>query len=199
MCAGPRAVGLPAAPLAAAPTRPGTAPAPQWAPGQEYKRRCQQREPQDPTDIALRDVLGVADLVNRGVHAVIEHPLPPPRTRALTSVPSGCGFEVDTISRPLGATMRLRPPRRWKRMGIRTTSVVPFMPPSSQPAASAHRSGWRLPRPPIYTSSASSRTSTRSTGSCTTPPAPPGTAARWRAGEAERPEEVTAPPRGGDS
>ena len=44
---------------------------------------------------------------------------------ALTSVPSGCGFEVGAISLPSGATMRLRPPLRWKRIGIRTTSVVP--------------------------------------------------------------------------
>jgi hypothetical protein len=47
------------------------------------------------------------------------------RASALTSVPSGCGFEVGTISLPSGATMRLRPPRRWNRIGIRTTSVLP--------------------------------------------------------------------------
>jgi hypothetical protein len=33
------------------------------------------------------------------------------RASALTSVPSGCGFEVGTIALPSGATMRLRPPR----------------------------------------------------------------------------------------
>jgi hypothetical protein len=40
-------------------------------------------------------------------------------------VPSGCGFEVGAISLPSGAMMRLRPPRRWNRMGLRTASVVP--------------------------------------------------------------------------
>jgi hypothetical protein len=30
----------------------------------------------------------------------------------LSSVPSGCGFEIGAISLPSGATMRLRPPRR---------------------------------------------------------------------------------------
>jgi hypothetical protein len=33
------------------------------------------------------------------------------RASALTSVPSGCRFEVGTISLPSGATMRFRPPR----------------------------------------------------------------------------------------
>jgi hypothetical protein len=53
-------------------------------------------------------------------------------------VPSGCGFDVGA-----GATLRLRPPRRWNRVGIRTTSVLPsslvsalwLMPPSFRPAA----------------------------------------------------------------
>jgi hypothetical protein len=44
------------------------------------------------------------------------------RARALTSVRSGCEFEVGAISLPSGATMRLRPPRRCKRSGIHTTS-----------------------------------------------------------------------------
>jgi hypothetical protein len=35
----------------------------------------------------------------------------------LASVPSGCGLEVGTISLPSGTTTRLRPPRRWKRIG----------------------------------------------------------------------------------
>jgi hypothetical protein len=35
----------------------------------------------------------------------------------LTSVPLGCSFEFGAISLPSGATMRLRPPRRWKRIG----------------------------------------------------------------------------------
>jgi hypothetical protein len=47
------------------------------------------------------------------------------RASALTSVASGCGLELGTIALPSGATMRLRPPRRWKRIGIRTISVLP--------------------------------------------------------------------------
>jgi hypothetical protein len=35
------------------------------------------------------------------------------RASALTSVLSGCGFEVGAISLPSGATMHLRPHRRW--------------------------------------------------------------------------------------
>jgi hypothetical protein len=34
-------------------------------------------------------------------------------------------LEVGTIGLPSGATRRWRLPRRWKRIGIRTTSVVP--------------------------------------------------------------------------
>jgi hypothetical protein len=34
-------------------------------------------------------------------------------------------LEFGTISLPSGATMRLRPPRRWNRIGTRTMSVVP--------------------------------------------------------------------------
>jgi Transposase DDE domain group 1 len=41
-----------------------------------------QGQPQDPTDVALGDVLGVADLADRGVYAVVQHALPPPRARA---------------------------------------------------------------------------------------------------------------------
>jgi hypothetical protein len=41
------------------------------------------------------------------------------RASALTSVPTGCGFVLGASSRPSGATMRLRPPRLWKRMGAR--------------------------------------------------------------------------------
>jgi hypothetical protein len=61
------------------------------------------------------------------VLAILEDPLPPVRARAsaLTSVPSGFGLKAGARSRPSGATMRLRPPRRWKRIEIRTTSVVP--------------------------------------------------------------------------
>src|SRR5919106_4432800 len=47
------------------------------------------------------------------------------RVSALTSVLPGCGFEVGTIWLPSGATMRLRPARRWKRIGMRMTSVEP--------------------------------------------------------------------------
>jgi hypothetical protein len=87
---------------------------------------CQQREAQDPAYLTLRDVLGVADLAHGRVGALIKHALPPPSAReCLRSVPSGCGFEVGASSLPSGATIRLRPPRRWKRIGIRTTSVVP--------------------------------------------------------------------------
>jgi hypothetical protein len=38
----------------------------------------------------------------------------------LTSVPFGWGFEAGTIALPSGATIRLRAPRRWNRIGIRT-------------------------------------------------------------------------------
>jgi hypothetical protein len=43
----------------------------------------------------------------------------------LTIVPSGCGGKLWASSLPSGATMRLRPPRRWKLIGIRTISVPP--------------------------------------------------------------------------
>ena len=36
---------------------------------------CEQCEAQNLTDVALRDVLAVADLANDAVHAVVEHPL----------------------------------------------------------------------------------------------------------------------------
>ena len=79
--------------------------------------RRQQRQAQDPTHIALRDVLGVAHVADRRVDALIEHPLPTrPRERLdqrAVRLRLGCG----TISLPSGATMRLRPPRRWNRMG----------------------------------------------------------------------------------
>ena len=41
------------------------------------------------------------------------------RARAFGSVPSGCGFDLGVSSLPSGATMRLRPPRRWKRVESR--------------------------------------------------------------------------------
>jgi hypothetical protein len=46
----------------------------------------------------------------------------------LTSVPSGCGLFVGTITLPSGATMRLRPPRRWNRIGMLRSSeeVLPL-------------------------------------------------------------------------
>lgn len=47
------------------------------------------------------------------------------RASALPSVPSCCGSEIGTISLPSGATLRLQLPRRWKRMGMRTTRVCP--------------------------------------------------------------------------
>jgi hypothetical protein len=40
----------------------------------------------------------------------------------LTSVLSGRGLVVGTISHPSGATIRLRPLRRWKRMDARDRS-----------------------------------------------------------------------------
>jgi hypothetical protein len=45
------------------------------------------------------------------------------RASALTSVPSGCGFDVGTIALPSGATIRLRPPGRWRaRSGLQRVS-----------------------------------------------------------------------------
>jgi hypothetical protein len=46
------------------------------------------------------------------------------RASALTSVPSGCGLSLGTSSLPSGATMRLHPLRRWKRMGMPMINVV---------------------------------------------------------------------------
>jgi hypothetical protein len=40
-------------------------------------------------------------------------------------VPSGCGLVVGAISVRSGATIRLRPPRRWNRMRIRTMNLLP--------------------------------------------------------------------------
>ena len=39
--------------------------------------------------------------------------------------PSGWDFDVGTTSLPSGATIRLRPLRRWNRMGMRMASVLP--------------------------------------------------------------------------
>src|ERR671919_693267 len=88
----------------------------------------QQSQPQNPAYVALGDALRLPDIADGAVRSLIEHALPAPcprRASALTSVPSGCGFELGTISLPSGATMRLRPPGRWKRIGMRTTSVEP--------------------------------------------------------------------------
>jgi hypothetical protein len=41
----------------------------------------QQRQPENTTHVALRDVFGVADLADCGLDAVIEHPLPSPCPR----------------------------------------------------------------------------------------------------------------------
>jgi hypothetical protein len=71
---------------------------------------CQQGEPKDPADVALRDILGVPYLTDRGAHTPSSsirchrHA----RARASTNVPSGRGFEVCTISLPSGETIRLR-------------------------------------------------------------------------------------------
>jgi hypothetical protein len=44
---------------------------------------------------------------------------------AVISLPSGWGLLTGAISPPSGATMRFLPPRRWKRIGMRTISVLP--------------------------------------------------------------------------
>jgi hypothetical protein len=80
-------------------------------------------------------------------------PAPRPRER-LDSVPSSCGFGVAAACSR--ATMRLRPPRRWNRMGMRTTSVVSFKCSRStaprsfvvcSPRRVVRRSGLRIARP----------------------------------------------------
>ena len=95
------------------------------------------------------------------------------RARAgFSSTPSARGLLLGTISLPSRATMRLRPPRRWKRMGMRTTRLLPSSRVSTPLHAALLSSCWRSsvarlasPSALIRTSSASSCTSTRSTGS----------------------------------
>jgi hypothetical protein len=50
--------------------------------------RRKQRQPQDPAHVALRDVLGVADLTDGCVDALIKHALPPPRLRQRLNAPA---------------------------------------------------------------------------------------------------------------
>ena len=77
------------------------------------------------------------------------------RASAWTRVPSGCGFKLETMALPSGATIRLRPPRRWNRIGMRTTRVPPssrlsmrsITPPSFRPVAAVRRPGSPVPRP----------------------------------------------------
>jgi hypothetical protein len=112
--------------------------------------RRHQCEAQDPADIAFGDALCIADVANRGVDPIIEQLLPPPRSRErLDQRAVRCGFELRTISLPSGATMRFLPPRRWNRIGIRTTSVFSsnlvsarcIMPPFFRHLAAAPRPG----------------------------------------------------------
>ena len=86
----------------------------------------EEREAQHPANVRAADPLGVGEVGERAE--------PPSssmacqrraRASALTSVPSGCNLVVGAISLPSGATIRLRPPRRWNRIGIRTTRVWP--------------------------------------------------------------------------
>jgi hypothetical protein len=59
--------------------------------------------------------------VIKGIGPVVQRKL-----RSLgTSAPSACGLLLGTISLPSRATMRVRPPRRRKGIGMRMTSVVP--------------------------------------------------------------------------
>src|ERR671919_1168294 len=81
--------------------------APWLPPGLEARIEC---HPAVDEDAGAGDVIGLIRGQPRD-HAA--------RARALISVPSGCGLELGTIALPSGATMRLRPPRRWNRIGMR--------------------------------------------------------------------------------
>jgi hypothetical protein len=48
------------------------------------------------------------------------------RTSALTSVPSGWDLVAGTIACRRGDAIRLQPPRRWSRTGMRMANVLPL-------------------------------------------------------------------------
>jgi hypothetical protein len=114
--------------------------------------RGEERESQYAAHVASPDAFGVGEFGQRPVlttSSIRRHRQA--RASALTSVPSGC-----------------RPPGRWDRIGIRTTSVLPsslvstarVMRPSSRPAATRRPS--REP-PALPTSSALSCTNLKIT------------------------------------
>src|ERR671911_969348 len=60
-------------------------------------RGSSQPGPITASHVALRDVLGVADVADRGVHAVIEHALPSPPPRKRLQDASGCGSIIGAL------------------------------------------------------------------------------------------------------
>ena len=72
------------------------------------------------------DQLRLGDLGHGCVDAGIKLLLPAPRPRErLDQRAIRLRLCPGTILLPSGATMRLRPPRRWKHIGMRTTSMLP--------------------------------------------------------------------------
>ena len=117
--------------------------------------RRQQRQPQDPADVALADLLRLGDLGDRAVDARSSSFCQrQARASALNSTPSGCGLVGGVSSLPSGARMRFRrgaaqaasgyaPPACRPRAGSRRASLR--RPSPAQAAAAARPRGWRAP------------------------------------------------------
>ena len=108
----------------------------------------QQSQPQDPADVALRDVLSVANVADGGVDALVEHSLPAPRPRErLQKCAVGLRFRVRGKFAPVRRHDALTTAAALEPHRIDTTSVLPssrlsmllIMPPSSRPAAARRR------------------------------------------------------------
>ena len=85
--------------------------------------RCEQRQPQDATDIGRMDGLCPRQILERRVHALVEHFPPPecPRQRLDHRVVDARGAH----SAPSGVTTSFRPPRFLNVIGMWTVIVSP--------------------------------------------------------------------------
>src|SRR5687768_674143 len=104
---------------AAAPTESGTASgAARALPSAACQRSFdnigrEKREAQDPAHAARRDVLGIADVADRAVYPVVEHPLPSPKSGQRLDHPwleLGGGAGLAAIRRDDTGTAALRHP-----------------------------------------------------------------------------------------
>jgi hypothetical protein len=76
------------------------------------RQHCQS---QDPANVALRDILGVADLADGGVDALVQQSLPTPRPcPRLYQCAIGLRFRTARFRCGEGLRCASRPPRRWR-------------------------------------------------------------------------------------